>query len=109
MDNLDEVKKIIDDNLSQIYVTNRLKRQTMNKIFKEENHILSFLKRNWMKTTTVFSMFVIILTLSINAYLIDDTENISPIKNPPSNTQYPLSHNETDFIKSTSEDYQINP
>ncbi|QVK18240.1 hypothetical protein KHQ81_00540 [Mycoplasmatota bacterium] len=121
MNELDELKQIIDENLEHIQVSNQLKKRTLKAIQKSENGILNennifiFIKRNFMKTATVFSLLVIIFTISINSYLSQNNpKKITPTTNPRSLTQCPAK-NEYDFDQSSeselesNDDCQINP
>lgn len=92
MDQLEGLKDIFNEELSDISVSKKLRTKTLKNIFKEERLVFTFLKHNWMKTTTIFSIFVIMLTLSINNYIFDNN-NLQRI-NPTNIEQFSICNNQ---------------
>ncbi len=117
MDEFKNLKSIIDEQLEDIKVTNKLKKNTMNHIFHKENSFLMYVKRNWMKMTTVFSMFVVIFALGIHMFYQSDDPEITPDNYPLSESRCPQDNSQTesyfdqneDEVSTTSDSCEVNP
>ncbi len=92
MDDLGNLKYIINEQLNELKVTDELERKTLNKIFNRESNFWALLRKNWMQMTTVFSLFVIICTLGINTMLHKNKATIITPERMPNVTQFRLSN-----------------
>ena len=78
MDQLEDLKKIIENKLDTIKVTRRLRKQTIKHIFNSENNFLYFIKRGWVKMTSLISITGVVIFLGIHFYLYDNDKPHSP-------------------------------
>ncbi len=90
MGELDNIKDAIDEELINVFVSKKLKMKTLNHVFKKDSYF-NYFKHNWMRFTTIFSVFVIMLTLSINNYVFDNDE--PQVINPTNIEKYNTSNN----------------
>jgi hypothetical protein len=85
MDELNNLKAIIDKELSALSVTNKLQKKVMKSISTKNFDFLWYIKHNWMRMTTIFSLLVIMFMIGINS--VNKENNITGDKAvlPPQN------------------------
>lgn len=71
-----DLKKIINNELSDLIVTDRLKQKTLNKIRSPKKHFHSVIRLVNLKSMSLLSSFIIVFIIGIN--LITPTKDKTP-------------------------------
>lgn len=74
MNELTNLKAIIDEELSNLVVTKKLEKRVF-KGLSRKYEMMFYVKHNWMRLTTVFSLIVILFTLGINTMVYENNIN----------------------------------
>lgn len=78
MDELSNLRAIITEELQNLYVTEKLEKKVFSSIKKSKRFNFN-LKYNWFRLSTVFSLLVILFTLSFN--IIKEDKSINHMEN----------------------------